>query len=292
MIRLSDALREDMLKKGIDIPLSMEILEDINAGLYDDVKPVLARGVPAIDGTTVIDLRNSGRGDAVLFSFDAGKAEANLASLGIALPLSAKIARNGKGNSVANFNADTLREIGLSLLASTAYGVLNGGSATSYADSKKNLALGGGAFDSLAATFRAIAPACVDKPKGITPAYVNPDNSPGASFLELKMRARLLLVAEALASASDKTHPGDQPKPSREILPLFQMTSTANNPILAAFYAQASRSTLLAPLASRLGMDSALWHTGIQPMISAYSPSSEGRPRKFFDKAYGKPDSA
>ena len=305
MIELSEALRDDMVKKGIDLPLSLEILENFNKGLYDGVKPILARGVPSIDGQRVVDLRNVEAADAVIFSFDARNAERNLALFGIGLPASARTRPDESGHgSVADFNAGMLRKIGLSLFSSTAYGVLNGGSATSYADSKKNLALGSGVFEALSAAFRTISPLCDDRPKGITPAYVNPDSSPGASFLELKMRARLLLAAEALADAGVEAGLGVEAgadgdagtktplKSSREILPLFQMTSTASDAVLAGFYAKASCSNFLAPLASRLGIDPTLWRTGVQPMISAFTHSSEGRPKRIFDKAYGQPDSA
>jgi len=301
MIGLSEALRADMAKKGIDLPLSLGILENFNKGLYDGVKPILARGVPSIDGQTVVDLRNVEIADSVVFSFDAKKAEKNLADFGIALPASAIIHPDGtKDGSVADFDAGTLRKIGLSLFTSTAYGVLNGGSATSYADSKKNLALGNGVFEALSAAFRAISPLCGDRPKGITPAYVNPDNSPGASFLELKMRARLLLAAEALADAEGKGGSGvgggagtiTPRRSSGEILPLFQMTSTASDAVLAGFYAKASSSDFLAPLALGLGINPTLWRTGVQPMISAFTHSSEGRPKRIFDRAYGQPDSA
>jgi len=291
MIKVSDALREDMLKKGIDLPLSTEILEGFNTGLYSDITPIVAHGVPAIDGKTVVDLRNSENSDALLFSFDLRKAEENLADFGITLPTSLKINHKGEEGPIANFTAENLRKIGMSLLFSTAYGVLNGGSATSYADSKKNLAFGSGVFDSVSTAFRTISPLCSDKPKGITPAYVNPDGSPGASFLELKMRARLLLAAKAFAAAGGKNK-RDASEPAREILPLFQMTSTATDSILADFYPTASRSRFIAPLATRLGMDPAHWYTGVQPMISAFTHSRAGYPRRLFDKAYGRPDSA
>ena len=299
MIELSEALRDDMVKKGIDLPLSLEILENFNKGLYDGVKPIVARKVPSIDGRRVIDLRNAEASDGAIFSFDARKAEKNLADFGIVLPPSARIRPDEGGDgSIADFDARTLRKIGLALFYSTAYGVLNGGSATSYADSKKNLALGNGVFEALSTIFRTISPLCGDKPKGMTPAYLNPDNSPGASFLELKMRARLLLAAEAMADTGIEARPDGyggtkaSPASSREILPLFQMTSTASDAVLAGFYEKASGSDFLAPLALGLGLNPAFWRTGVQPMISAFTHSSKGCPKRIFDKAYGRPDSA
>ena len=195
MIQITEALRNDMLRKGIDITLTTRILEDYNSGFYDAIKPVTAKGVPSIDGSTVIDLRLSRNPDAIIFSASANKAKTNLEALGIDWPASLRDIPDSAGpNTLAHFSSADLEAIGTALLPRTAFGVLNGGSATSYADRKKNLALGKATFDAVEKEFELLAPQCRDMPKGMTPAYVNPDGSPGASFLELKMRARLLLA--------------------------------------------------------------------------------------------------
>jgi hypothetical protein len=87
--KISDALRADMERKGVDCALTLEILDDYNAGLYDGIKPVRAAGVPAIDGRSVVDLRRSRGQSAVLYSLDAAAARARLAALGISFPASA-----------------------------------------------------------------------------------------------------------------------------------------------------------------------------------------------------------
>ena len=87
--KLSDALKADMERKGVDIALTLEILDDCNAGRYDDVKPVRAAGVPAIDGRSVVDLRPSRDPSAVLYSAEAETARARLAALGIDFPAAA-----------------------------------------------------------------------------------------------------------------------------------------------------------------------------------------------------------
>lgn len=317
MGQISENLLNDMKAKGIDVPLTLEILEAFNAGFYDNAKPIRAKGVPPIDGSTVIDLRRSGRTDRdPLFAFDRDKARANLARFGIKPPpgveqpfgkglptTSLRIAEEGAGAALATFSAADLLAIGEALLPFAAYGVLNGGSATSYADSKKNLALGSDVFESVESSFKDLAPLCKDLPKGITPAFVNPDGSPGPSFLELKMRARLLLAKRALYGG--KPAGGEEPTAERSsalsdskarassaFLPLFQMTSVSNDAGLSAFYAKTASSPFLRPLAERLGLDPAEWRTGVQPMIAAYSHSSEGRPKRVFDSAYGKSDSS
>lgn len=283
---ISPALAEDMAKKGIDIPLSLEILAGYNAGFYDNVKPVVARGVPPIDGETVVDLRNAdARSPLPLFFFDAKKAEANLARFGLRMPTAATSPKNG---AVAGFGAAALAEIGKTLLPLCAYGVLNGGHATSYADGKKNLAFGQKTLDALEPFFSAMAPGYKDMPKGIAPAYINPDGSPGASFLELKMRARLLLASEPKTAAARKARLEAQ----AGFMPLFQMTSTSNDAVLARYYQEIAASPFLAPLAKRLGIKAAGWHTGVQSLIAAYSHSAEGRPKRIFDRAYGEPESS
>ena len=288
---ISDNLRRDMESKGIDVTLSLEILDDYNAELYDDVKPIRATAVPSIDGKAVVDLRNSGNPDALVFSFEATAARANLAAFGIDLAEQEE-PREAKNKKQTEFTASSLCRIGKEILNFTAFGVLNGGSATSYADRKKNLALGAEVFDSVAPSFATMAPLCKDMPKGITPAYINPDGSPGASFLELKMRARLLLASRALPTRQGDAKPGGILPSDREFLPLFQMSSRSNDAVLSEFYEKAASSPYLRPLAEGTGLAAAHWRTGVQPMVAAYSHSCEGRPKHIFDKAQGKKDSS
>jgi UTP--glucose-1-phosphate uridylyltransferase len=278
MEKLSDPLLRDMAEKGIDAGLTLSILEDYNSGLYDSVRPVEASGVPAVDGSSVINL--AGRGAAgPLYAVPARDARNRLAALGLGIPESTREAEGGK----LAFDAAALEELGTALLGRSAYGVLNGGSATSYADSKKNLAFGQAVFDALSDSYGELAPLCKDRPKGLTPAYLEPDGSPGASFLLLKMRARLVAALRAKERGE---------KVDELFMPLFQMTSVSNDAELDAAYEEYARHPLIAPLAKKLGIEGTRWATGIQPMIAAYTHSSEGRPKRVFDRAQGKADSA
>ena len=279
---LGAALLEDMASKGIDAGLTLSILNDYNAGLYDSVRPVLAKGVPPVDGRRVIRLsRRSGEaaaGESPAYAASARAAEARLGELGVGMPARA-VERSG---AEILFDSAALEEIGNALLGRTAFGVLNGGSATSYADSKKNLAFGQSVFDALAPSYDLLAPLCKDKPKGITPAYIEPDGEPGASFLLLKMRARLIAALRARERGE---------KVDELFMPLFQMTSVSNDVQLSEAYEEYRKHPLIAPLARKLGLDGLRWATGLQPMLAAYTHSSEGRPKRVFDRAYGKPDS-
>jgi len=277
MEKLSEALLADMSSKGIDIDLSLSILEDWNSGFYDNVKPVKAVSVPAIDGESVIDT-------SALVTLIRPFDQAKLLYDSLNLPLPKGLPRSG-----ANllFDRASLEELGLRLLSRAAWGVLNGGSATSYADRKKNRAYGDDVFSLLAAGFDRLEPLCRDKPKGLAPAFLNPDGSPGPSFLLLKMRARLLLAEKYRGRLGDSDMP---------ILPLFQMSSSGNDAELAqAYEAMRAEALLSGPAASLGGIDASgavSWATGIQPMIAAFSHSSEGKAKRIFDSAWGKPDSA
>ncbi len=288
------ALRRDMESKGIDVALSLRILEDFNAGLYDGVKPVRATGVPAIDGRSVVAMD-----ERTAYALPEAEAEARLAELGLPLPAAVRRApaADGAGRELV-FPRAALVELGERLYTRTAYGVLNGGSATSYADRKKNLAFGAAAFEALAPGFEALAPLCKDRPKGLTPAYLNPDGSPGASFLALKMRARLVALERCRKRYGEDFGkaggPGAEAGPGAdgEFLPLFQMASVGNRDELEEAYASYESDPLLGPLAARLGVAACSFRTGIQPMISAYTHSEEGRPKRLFDRAYGAADTA
>jgi hypothetical protein len=282
MAGLKESVLRDMEAKGIDARLSLSILEDYNEGLYDNVAAVEASGVPRVDGKSVVAL---GPGMQA-YTLPEREARGRLDALGLlqgkALPPGVE-ERSGPGGAELVFPRAALEELGMRLLPRCAYGVLNGGSATSYADSKKNLAFGGEVFAALEGRLERLAPLCRDRPKGLTPAYVNPDGSPGESFLLLKMRARLL--------AAERCRGAGVPL-GEHFMPLFQMTSIGNDAELAAAYKAWRGHPLLAAPASELGLEPCGWATGVQPLISAYTHSSAGRPKRVFDTAYGRTDSA
>lgn len=275
-MQLSESLLHDMRAKGIDVDLSLSILQDWNSGFYDSIRPVKARGVPRLDGISVIDtsaqLSEKVSAEKLRRLFDS-----------LSRPYPAGLPAGGQ----IILDREALRDLGLRLLPHAAWGVLNGGSATSYADRKKNTAYGDEVFALLKSGFERLEPLCRDKPKGLAPAFLNPDGSPGPSFLLLKMRARLLLAREYHHRLGD---------PKSPFLPLFQMSSTGNDAELARAYAEMAHDPLLDRPASALGdiatSGAVSWATGAQPMIAAFTHSAEGKEKRIFDRAWGKPDSA
>ncbi len=270
---LGEALVRDMESRGIDIDLSLSILADCNSGRHGGAGAVKAQGVPRVDGESVI-----AAGQGLACSIPVAEAEARLKALGLPLPRAAAL----EGGRLT-FPRAALEELGERLYPRTAWGLLNGGSATSYADSKKNLAFGQDAFLAFAKEFDALAPACKDRPKGLTPAYVNPDGSPGVSFLVLKARARLLAA---------KAYISKYGKPKGDFLPFFQMSSVGNDDELKAAFEAYGKSPFLADLAAETGLPASSFATGVQPLVAAFTHSSEGKPRRIFDRAWDKPDSS
>lgn len=275
----SQELVDRMESLGIDVETATSILEEFNRGRFDNLEPVQASEIPGTDGTTVID----SRGDRSI-RIDATEARRRLSAIdeGAAalLPQSGDV----------EVDNDTLRRIGLRLLPSVSYGVLNGGSATSYADEKKNRSVSDELFELLREDFDALAPKVSKKPKGVTPAFVQPDGSPGPSFLELKMRHLLLSIRnyrrevgeEGGAAGGGRTGLGLIPG-----VPLFQMSSVNNDEELEETYREYRESPLLKDLIEETGFDITEPLTGVQPMIAAYTHSEEGRPKGFFTRAFG-----
>jgi hypothetical protein len=270
---ISEKLRNDMLAKGIDIELSLSILEGLNSGSQAPAPALKASGVPKVDGVSVLSVYGELR-----YALPRELASQRLAALGLEPPAGFSI----RGEQ-ASFGREELNDIGERMYALTAWGVLNGGSATSYADRKKNSGLGPGVFEAIKAGFDALAPLCEGRPKGVTPAYINPDGSPGESFLVLKMRSALLKALRY----RERFGPAARPP-----LQFFQMTSAGTDAPLRDAYAGYRRHPWLAPLIDSAGSDPTQPLSAVQPLIAALSPASEGSPRRIFDRAYGKMDSA
>lgn len=270
---IRQALRDDMISKGIDIALTESILADINAGLHDGSKDIDVAGVPKVDGVSIVP---SGRG--MRYRIARTSAQERLYDLGLSLP--EILCMDG---DMVVFDRSALIDLGERLYPLTAWGVLNGGSATSYADIKKNNALGPDVFMSVKKGFDLLAPLCEGRPKGISPAYINPDGTPGESFILLKMRAALLRANRYVQRFG---------RPERPVLPFFQMTSELTDLPLAEAYRSYAEHPWLASLIRSTGSDPTKPLSAKQPLLAAFTHSKEGSPRRVFSKAYGKPDSA
>ncbi len=269
-VALSDDIKKTMKNLGIDIELSTKILDNYNSGKYDDIVPVQVTGVPEIDGKRIIDVTGK-----IEETYDLNKVHGRLERLGANIEIE-KLG-NRKGDCIILSLRD-LTELGIRLYPFLAYGVLNGGSASSYVDYKKNQSFNQKLFEICRKEFESIESVSRGKAKGITPAFVNEDGSLGPSFLELKMRSLLIETLRYRSLAKSQ---------SNALSPMFQMTSVYNNDEVAAAYAGFKKSPMIQDLVSKTGFDVTNVATGIQPMLAALTHSSEGRLKGFFLKAHG-----
>jgi len=273
MHKISPELAQDLRSKGADLERTLRILELINMENPQDSAQKLI--IPQESDPRIED-RVSSR----TLTIDADRAYTCLKELNLPEAL---LDSAGLSGSSLILNEACLTRIGISLYPRVAYGVLNGGSATSYADIAKNEALSPRAFELLKHTFNDAASAAEGAPKGTTSAYFERDGRPGPSFLLLKMRSLLIHALEyRLLTGNYETKP----------LPFFQMTSQATDAPLKAAYEKYRSDPLVKDLINKTGVDPSHCESAVQGLIGALSPSSAGLPRRIFDAAGGRPESA
>lgn len=266
------ALAADLARKGVDLDRTRAVVELLKAHGRNVVEASGA-DAPRIPGPA--DGRIIDRTGAASLSVDRAAARERLAALGLPDGLCGRARENGDG---LVFDEALLREIGVRLYPKTAYGVLNGGLATSYLDAGKNAEIDAAAFARLRADFDRAASGRRDEPKGATPAFVGADGRPGPSFLLLKMRSLLLRARDYRELTGDRTS---------EVLPFFQMTSGGTAAKLEAAYREYRKDPLLAPLVDRYGADPTKALGAVQPLLAALTHSREGFPRGVFSRAWG-----
>ncbi len=277
---MTDTLFTRMRELGIDVERSQQILERFNAGEYDNITPVEPSGIPGVDGRQVVD-----RTQTVELNLPEQQYRTRLRELAPEIPADRFGTVSGSGpEALRNLDQDALQAIGVLLYPYLSYGVLNGGSATSYGDLKKNESFDSSLLELYRPEFERLAPEVTGRPKGITPAWLNPDGTPGASFLELKFRM-LLLAAEHYRTLAAK-HGVSPPESLSPVLPFFEMTSHATEDALRDAYRGYRESPLLKDLP---GVKEALdTRHAVQPLLAALTHSDRGRPKQFFTEAWGK----
>ncbi len=184
-------------------------------------------------------------------------------------------------------DAGTLETFGVLLYPYTAFGILNGGSATSYIDSKKNLAYGTEIFTSSEELFNSLVPLCSGKPKGLTPGFIHPDGSPGKSFMYLKVRSLMIESLKYRRLMNDRFP--DKSVQSFGIIPLFQMTSEFTHDQLIEELSAMKHDPAYRDLSDALdGAEVSGEYTAIQPLVAACNPHTPGEPLDYFMNAWGK----
>jgi UTP--glucose-1-phosphate uridylyltransferase len=276
---LDNSLIKDLKQKNIDIELTLLILERFNSGYYDRFRTVKSKEIPDINSPEIIDMRGE-----VSLSITQAEAQKRLDFPGLKLDLSDFCtSKNGR----FNFDTKGLKTLGIRLYPYTAMGVLNGGSASSYADKKKNKSFNPELFTIMEENYNDVSEMSRGRPKGIVPAFIQPDGSPGPSFMELKMLSLLSEIRKYQEITGDNE--------SKNILaPFFQMTSRFTNDKLEEAYTAFRSGPLLKGLINSTGIDITEAESGVQPLIAAFTPGEhtpEGKRKDIFTNGWGKKNS-
>ena len=251
-----------MKSKNVDIDLALSIIDRLNRNEYSD-EPVSVGSIPTPEDSAIVDCSGE-----ISFSVKKSRAIAVLRNLGVAINPADFGHIAGKE---LFFDNNGLKNLGIQLATLLSYGVLNGGSATSYADTVKNRAFSPALYDFYQELFNNFSDSLVGMPKGLTPAFIQPDGTAGPAFMELKMRGLLSggLREPERAKLSGLKH-------LVPYLPIFQMTSMSNDSQIASAYLKYRDSTLLAGLNGTGTGDVTVAETAVQPLITAYRKSEEG----------------
>ncbi|MBN1685064.1 MAG: UTP--glucose-1-phosphate uridylyltransferase [Spirochaetales bacterium] len=268
-----EKIAQDMKSKHVDISLTLSILERLNRGDYSS-EPATVGALPGPDDPAIVDCGGP-------LSFTVKKSFAVGAFQRFGSPVDPTNFGSLSGNDLI-FDEAGLEKLGSALAPLLSYGVLNGGSATSYADITRNRSFDPGLFEYYADVFDSFSDSLRGMPKGLTPAYVQPGLTPGPTFMELKMRG--LLAGGVRAKSATDAGCGLEP-----YLPAYQMTSMSNDDAIRQAYAGYRNSPLLAELNAASAWDVTQLETAIQPLITAFERT--GGRWSIFSKAHGRENS-
>lgn len=157
--------------------------------------------------------------------------------------------------------------IGYHLIPKTAYGLLNGGSSTSYVDQKKNIEFNSDLYQIFQKPFNEFAANVSNLPKAVLPAWYDQNNQPGYSFLELKIRHFLNQNKKAAEITG---------KPVKAIRgSFFQMTSPIGDPIIQKEIRHILKKPAIIKKAKEVGFSQSDLVTFIQESAAALSKEGE-----------------
>nr|WP_267509928.1 UTP--glucose-1-phosphate uridylyltransferase [Borreliella garinii] len=167
------------------------------------------------------------------------------------------------------FSSCDLENLGLILFPYLSFGILNGGSATSYFDLAKNRELNKDLYMLYESKILEFKEKFGKFPKGMTPAYINEDGSLGFSFFALKIR-HLLMVAKRYESFY-----GRRIKPS-----IFQMTSCKTDEFISKFLDHLFADDLIKSV-NFCNLKKVDILTAIQPLIYCYEKLNDSNYQYF-----------
>ncbi|WGK68262.1 UTP--glucose-1-phosphate uridylyltransferase [Candidatus Haliotispira prima] len=222
--QISTEEREAMRRAKIDVGLSLQILETLNRGGVDRNSSNFGSAsataatdfeIPTVDGKDIVDL--SGPLSYRVKGARIHELLQQYPELQAGWP--ARYAKAGAAEDLS-VNEQEINELGLLLSPYFAFGVLNGGSASSYFDNKKNESFSPELFRLFRREFDGLARDFSHLPKALCPAFLT-EQGPGPGFMGLKLRSLLYTIQRQRAlrrRCGLSAEAAQQPK-------FFQMTS-------------------------------------------------------------------
>ena len=285
---ISQEEQKAMRRANIDVGLSLQMLQILrenqlisSKGQSTDCKDF---EIPVTDGQSIIDFSSG-----INYKVSRQRIEELLSQYPeLAASSMARRARDIEHSKV-ELNEAELSEVGLLLSPRFAFGVLNGGSASSYFDRKKNRGFSPELFQILQDEFEFLSNKFASQPKALCPAFLNNDGghdpstgpSFGPSFIGLKLRALFSTLQKqeklrqnlGLASV-----PNDQTK-------FFQMTSQLTHAPLQDYITNGGWQrdpAALKELASKLKWrpDEQIFSKQ-QPLIATFDRDKNSRPQSW-----------
>jgi hypothetical protein len=289
---MDDSVRANLEAAAISVPLTEHIIEASRGGRYNP-SPLQVERLPPINGRNIIEFTADSKAAMAIKPEDLlGK----LADFGLApqqgaiLLQAADIGAFSDNSAPVTLSHRQLARLGIYFLPLVSFGLLNGGSASSYFDQKKNREFNPLFFGNLHSLVESYAIKWSSRPKGISPAFLVPGSptQPDYSFLALKLRAWLLLLRKY--QCASRTLPFKLPWDGLEkVMPCFQMVNRLSADDIETALQAYRTSPLLADLISETGIDICAVATGIQDMVAAFTPPAADGSRDIFLKAWGKP---
>jgi hypothetical protein len=244
----------------MDWEFTKRVLDGLNAGTI--IPPDLQfDSFPGLGGD-ILDLRAGSRP-----SFQRDRVESVFAHY---LP-GHKTSWTGIKDQMISPTEKELENLGLALIPVTAFGLLNGGMATSYTDTKKNQSFGPDLYTRLRIPLEQAARDFGHLPKGMTPAFFQQDNFPGPTYLELKVRH--LLMLNAAARMQGHHGPG---------LQLFQMTSQNTDAAIRNFWTELNGSAGIKEWLEFSPIPLISTPTAVQELVGTFTSAASGTPRQLF----------
>ena len=285
---LTEPERRAMQDANIDVELSLQILETLNrngAPASSSANSASNFTIPAVDGKDIVDFSGalsyrcrSERIQQLLEAFPELQATS--------------LARCCGPASEQQLDESQIHELGLILGPYFAFGVLNGGSASSYFDGKKNQSFSLELFELFAEPFAALKRDFSHLPKALCPAFLHRDGSYGPSFMGLKLRSLLCNIQRRRMQNNNST------KPDAGAGRFFQMTSELTHDALTQYIANGSYRSDPANICALI--DELDWRpeeqifSEKQPLISTFaqpgnaaSPGSAAAKWRFFSDSSG-----